>query len=109
EDRSVLTIHPKIVASRPGFPAPYHELAVMATANTTSRLSTTSDRSKAGINASVMLKTATPYRRMVARAGAMRVRIRGSFNRIRGQRTSHNGKPRVTRVHGSPALLALHL
>src|SRR5205823_14975913 len=101
--------HSNDLATTHGSQPPYQALTLMAPATTPSRLSTTSDRSKAGINASVMLRTATPYPRMGARAGAMRVRRRGSINRIRGQRTSHNGKPRVTRVHGSPALLALHL
>jgi hypothetical protein len=44
---------------------------MIATEKTTSRLSTMSDRRKAGMRASVMLRTATPYRRIGARAGGI--------------------------------------
>ena len=52
------------MATRPGFQPPYHALTMMATAKTTSRLSTTSESKKAGMRARMMLRTATPYRRM---------------------------------------------
>src|SRR5580704_12257017 len=95
-----LTVKAKEVATRPGFQPPYQALTMMATENTTSRLSTTSESRKAGIRARVMLRTATPYRRIGARAGGMkRLRRRGSFARIQIEFSSKMGLARVTGVH----------
>src|SRR5580704_791925 len=71
KEKYALTVRAKEVATRPGFQPPYQALTIMATANTTRRLSTTSASISAGIKARVMLRIATPYRRMGARAGGM--------------------------------------
>src|SRR5712691_9221468 len=83
-EKYALTVKANEVATRPGFQPPYQALTMMATAKTTSRLSTTAESRNAGIRARIMLRTATPYRRMGARAGGMEwLRRRGSFARIR--------------------------
>src|SRR5580700_10468409 len=71
KEKFALTVSANDVATSPGFQPPYQALTIMATAKTTRRLSTTSASINAGIRARVILRTATPYRRMGARAGGM--------------------------------------
>jgi hypothetical protein len=70
-EKYALTVKAKDVATRPGFQPPYQALTMTATAKTMRRLSTTSETTRAGIRARIMLRTATPYRRIGARAGGM--------------------------------------
>src|SRR5579859_713465 len=71
-----MTVRAKEVATTPGFHPPYQALTMTATPNRARRLSETSASRIVGISASAVLRTATPYRRMGARAGGMRSRGR---------------------------------
>src|SRR6266436_5513140 len=82
-ENHALTRTANAVATSPGFHPPYQALTMTATANTTSRLSKTSERRSAGISARVVLSTATKYRSAGAlEGGTRRVRKRGRLTRI---------------------------